>query len=585
MHLLPPLLLRSSDRIKNGLFSHRAERIELSRDQTDPRALDRLGLETALRLGVIPLRPAGAVTPVAAASMGAFREAQPYLQTVLGPVACVLASRRQILAAIGATRDQVLASRAGHRTKAGESCRSWSGPRTAAIVLILTALVIMGAVFAPDALLAILAFWAALTLLAVTILRSVAALVEARQARKLSQTWTSHRGLRRPADGLPFVSLLIPLFDEKDIAQQLVSRLDRLDYPRSRLEVLLILEEDDRTTRMALEDVDLPSWMTIVNVPRGNPRTKPRALNYALDFTRGDIVGIYDAEDAPAPDQLLKVAQTFRNSGEETACVQGVLDFYNARQTWLTRCFAIDYATWFRLVLPGLVRLGFSIPLGGTTLFFRRDVLDRLGRWDAHNVTEDADLGLRLARRGYRVAFVPTVTKEEATATIPAWLRQRSRWIKGYAVTWAVHMRDPLRLWGELGTLRFIGVQILFLGTLSQFVLAPLLWSFWLVLLGIPHPLESMAPWHVIVALTALFVLCEIATLTVAALSVATPKHRWLIKWVPLLHLYFPLAAIASWKGYAELVSKPFYWDKTAHGRDINSEAADRDVMPPPHPV
>ena len=324
--------------------------------------------------------------------------------------------------------------------------------------------------------------------------------------------------------------------------------------------------------------------MRIIRAPPGQPRTKPHAMNYALDFAVGDIIGIYEAEDAPAPDQLIKVVQTFRRSGPETACVQGVLDFYNARQSWLTRCFAIDYATWFRLVLPGMVRLGFVIPLGGTTLFLRRDALESLGRWDAHNVTEDADLGIRLARRGYRVAFVNSVTEEEATASVPAWIRQRSRWIKGYAMTWAVHMRDPLRLWGELGPWRFFGIQILFLGTLSQFILAPLLWSFWLVLFGYPHPVTAIFSRQVIVAMAVLFLISEVATVGVAALSVATPKHRWLIKWVPVLHLYYPLAAIASWKGYAEMISKPFFWDKTAHGKAIPPED-DRSAPLPRHPA
>jgi cellulose synthase/poly-beta-1,6-N-acetylglucosamine synthase-like glycosyltransferase len=199
-------------------------------------------------------------------------------------------------------------------------------------------------------------------------------------------------------------------------------------------------------------------------------------------------------------------------------------------------------------------------------------------------VTEDADLGIRLARRGYRVAFVNTVTAEEATASVPAWIRQRSRWIKGYAATWAVHMRDPLRLLGELGPKRFLGLQILFLGTLSQFILAPFLWSFWLVLFGLPHPLMAIAPWPVIVALGGMFLLSEVATLGIAALSVATPKSRWLIKWVPVMHLYFPLAAVASWKGYAELITKPFFWDKTAHGADATPRPADRAAPLPRHP-
>jgi cellulose synthase/poly-beta-1,6-N-acetylglucosamine synthase-like glycosyltransferase len=360
--------------------------------------------------------------------------------------------------------------------------------------------------------------------------------------------------------------VLVPLFNEHDIAPRLVARLSRLEYPQDKLEVLLILEHSDSVTANALAQSELPDWMRIITVPPGSPQTKPRALNYALDFANGEIIGIYDAEDAPAPDQLRTVADTFAKAPPNVACLQGVLDFYNAHNTWLTRCFAIDYATWFRLVLPGLVRLGFAIPLGGTTVFFRRRILEKIGRWDAHNVTEDADLGLRLARRGYRTEFISSVTFEEATATVPAWIRQRSRWIKGYAVTWAVHMRAPKRLLNELGLRKFLGFQILFLGTLSQFVLAPYLWSFWLVLVGLPHPLGQIAPWGVVVAFAVAFLLCEIATIIALALSVATPRHRDLIWWVPLMHLYFPLSAFACWKAIAELTTRPFYWDKTAHG-------------------
>ena len=200
--------------------------------------------------------------------------------------------------------------------------------------------------------------------------------------------------------------------------------------------------------------------------------------------------------------------------------------------------------------------------------------LEAIGRWDAHNVTEDADLGIRLARRGYRCAFVHTTTEEEATATIATWVRQRSRWIKGYALTWAVHMRRPVKLFYDLGAWKFFGFQILFLGTLSIVLLAPLLWSLWLIVLGLDHPIEAMLPASVISAVVVLFLLCEIATLGVAALAVSTPRHRWLLPWIPLLHLYFPLASFASFKSFWELMSCPFYWDKTSHGKAPKSKAS-----------
>ncbi len=547
--------------------ARRADRFDSTTGLPDARGLDRIGLETALRNHILPLTPAGSVVPVAAVNRADFDRLEPHLRARLGAVTFRYATKDAIEYALLDMRQAHLARRAELRTPAEDSCRAWSPAtmafRLAVVVLLLTAI----SLIAPYALIWGVVGWAALTLISVTTLRTLAALTQLRHNRRTSREWRSTRDVAMQPARLPKMSLLVPLYKERDIAARLIERLTRLDYPRDKLEVALILEWGDSTTEMALRAAELPDWMRIVRVPQGHLRTKPRAMNYALDFLSGEIVGIYDAEDAPARDQLKRIVAAFERAPHEVACIQGVLDFYNARTNALTRCFTIDYAVWFRLILPGLERLGLVLPLGGTTVFFRRTALEALGRWDAHNVTEDADLGLRLARRGYRCAFLPTVTEEEATATIPAWLRQRSRWIKGYAMTWAVHMRDPLQLLGELGPLRFLGVQILFLGTLSQFLLAPLLWSFWLIVFGLPHPIADALPWAVIVALGILFFLSEVATLLTAATAVARPKHRWLIKWVPLMHLYYPLAAIASWKGFSELLIRPFYWDKTSHGR------------------
>jgi glycosyltransferase XagB len=362
------------------------------------------------------------------------------------------------------------------------------------------------------------------------------------------------------------VTMLVPLFREGDIAPRLVQRLCALSYPRELLDILLVVEEADLLTRRALDRATLPRWMRVITVPDGPLRTKPRALNYAMNFARGSIIGVWDAEDAPEPDQIHRVVRRFAERGPDLACVQGVLDYYNPRTNWLSRCFTIEYAAWFRIVLPGIERLGLAVPLGGTTLFFRREAIDRLGGWDAYNVTEDADLGIRLARMGYRTELLATVTQEEANCRVLPWIRQRSRWLKGYAMTWAVHMRDPIRLWRDLGAWRFLGVQVLFLGTLSQFALAPLLWSFWLFFLGFGHPLAEAMPLWAFGAMAMLFLVSEVVNLSVMFVAVSGHRHRFLRVWVPFMHAYFPLAALATYKGLWELATRPFYWDKTAHG-------------------
>ncbi|GAA6200548.1 glycosyltransferase family 2 protein [Aquicoccus sp. SU-CL01552] len=361
---------------------------------------------------------------------------------------------------------------------------------------------------------------------------------------------------------------MVPLYREREIADALVQRLSRLTYPKALLEVLLVLEEHDDTTRRALAQAELPAWMRIVEVPaHAGLTTKPRAMNYALDFCRGALIGVWDAEDAPQPDQIERVVARFAEVPPEVACIQGILDFYNPRTNWRARCFTIEYAGWFRVILPGLARLGLVVPLGGTTHFFRRRALEELGGWDAHNVTEDADLGVRLYRGGYRTEMLDTVTFEEATFRPWPWVRQRSRWLKGFMVTYLVHMRSPRRLWADLGAGRFLGIQAFFLGTLGQFLLAPLIWSFWMLALGLPHPIGPLVPHSVLSAGITLSVSAEMLSMGIGMAAVARPERRFLLGWVPTLAAYYLLGIIAIYKAMYELFLKPFYWDKTRHGR------------------
>jgi len=327
-----------------------------------------------------------------------------------------------------------------------------------------------------------------------------------------------------------------------------------------------VVEAEDHLTRQALEREDLPGWMRIVVVPDGSVKTKPRALNYALDHCRGSIVGVYDAEDAPEPDQIRKVVDRFHARGPDLACLQGRLDFYNPRINWISRCFTIEYAAWFRLLLPGIERLGLAVPLGGTTLFFRRAALEALGRWDAHNVTEDADLGMRIARRGYRTELIDTTTFEEATCRPKSWVKQRSRWIKGFMMTWLTHMRDPVLLWRELGPRKFMGFQLLLAGSVLHALLAPVLWTFWALPLGLPHPVRSVLPEAGIWALVASFLAIEVGLIAFGIVGMRRTRHRLTPLWVPTMILYYPLATLAAYKAAWEMLAQPFYWDKTSHG-------------------
>ena len=524
----------------------------------DPRLIDRYGAQHCLADGILPFGDAGGATLILCADPDDFARYAGKLTTTFGPVLMALASPRQIKTALLHLRGPSLASRAENRVTDAESCRQWKlgaiGPRMALVLAALGTWLWL----APRTVLLVVSLWAIATLLFLTALKLAAAIAALRPAPPEPPAPIIAR--------LPIVSVIVALYREGDIAGRLIKRLEKLDYPRNLLDVVLAVEADDIVTHQALERADLPTWMRVVTVPDGQLRTKPRALNMALDYCRGSIVGVYDAEDAPDPDQIRKVVTRFHMRGPDVACLQGILDFYNPHTNWLSRCFTIEYATWFRLMLPGLQRLGVAIPLGGTTLFFRRDVLEKLGGWDAHNVTEDADLGIRLARHGYRTELIETTTGEEANCRPLPWIKQRSRWIKGYMVTYAVHMRNPALLWRQLGAVKFIGFQIMFLGTISQVLLVPVLWSFWALHFGLHHPVGDLLPAIATQGLAWLFFTTELITIATGVLGLRRTSHKLSLLWVPTLQIYYPLAALASYKALLEVITNPFYWDKTSHG-------------------
>ncbi|WP_371059303.1 glycosyltransferase family 2 protein [Rhodosalinus sp. 5P4] len=558
-----------------------APTVALGRHAPDPALSDALDPETCLAERLLPWGRRRDATLVATARPQDFARQSRALEARLGPVQMALVTERDIDAAIAARHGPELVRRAETRLPSDLSCRDWLEPKPARRIasLVLAATGGAAVLFAPGLFFSVLFFWALVTLLLATGMKAMAF------AAQLLARRPAPRALAPPLPRrVPTITILVPLYDESRILPTLLRRLDALDYPREALEVLLIVEERDAATREALSRVLLPAHMRRIEVPHGSLRTKPRAMNYALGFARGEIVGIYDAEDAPEPDQLRRVAARFATRPPDVVCLQGALDYYNPHSTWIARCFTIEYATWFRMVLPGLARLGLAIPLGGTTLFFRRDALEALGGWDTHNVTEDCDLGIRLARRGWRTEMLDTVTREEASNRVVPWVRQRSRWLKGFMLTYAVHMRRPRTLLRELGPRQFWGVQLLLVTATTQFLMAPLLWSFWLVPLGLVHPLEATIGSETLTRAGTVFLASEAVALTVAVAAVGVTSHRGLRRWTPTMHLYFPLGAFAAYKALFELAGRPFYWDKTTHGHSLPEppEAPEAPSHPPP---
>ena len=366
---------------------------------------------------------------------------------------------------------------------------------------------------------------------------------------------------------LPKYTVLVPVFREANIVAQLIDNLGGLDYPLEKLEVLILIEEEDHATRDAIAAADPPAHFHVVTVPKGHPQTKPRACNVGLYLASGDFLVIYDAEDTPDPDQLKKAVIAFGRGGERTVCVQASLNYFNATENALTRMFTLEYSYWFDYMLAGLDHADLPIPLGGTSNHFRTDALVRLGGWDPYNVTEDADLGIRASALGYRVGVINSTTMEEANTSIPNFIRQRSRWIKGYMQTTLVHARRPLQLIREIGIVRFASFALLiggtpatFLGVLPSYigtVVALVLPSAWLSAL--------FPPWVLWICLFN-FV---IGNGIMVYLSMMGPYKRGtfhLIHWALLNPVYWILHSVASYKALVQLLTRPHYWEKTEHG-------------------
>lgn len=468
------------------------------------------------------------------------------------------------------------------------NCREWRQGRAAIAIGGFFGILIVLAITEPVA-----AFWCAF---AIALISNLATSL-VRAAALIARFWPEKRPKGTGQNivrldnwrALPVISILVPLHKEDRVIPSLVRNINRLDYPPELLDIKLVIEADDKKTSDAIEKVDLPGHFDVVRVPKNGLQTKPRAMNYALNFCRGTLVGIFDAEDRPDPDQLRKVIEHLHHAPPDVACVQGRLDFYNPKHNWLSRCFTIEYAVWFSLLIRGTRRLGLPIPLGGTTVYFRRKHLEDVSGWDAHNVTEDADLGIRLFRFGYRAEYLPSTTWEEANSRPISWVRQRSRWLKGFMMTWAVHARRPKSLYGDLGIISGSYVHILLLGGIVSYLSIPVFWAVLAGMFGLDLKTHlGGADWLWNAAFVSMLA-GQGVMLTAAFLAASEPGKRHLIPWVPTLIFYWPLGALAGFKALIEMVFAPHYWDKTEHGAysdpDTESHTSPSEPMETPKRV
>lgn len=370
-----------------------------------------------------------------------------------------------------------------------------------------------------------------------------------------------HPGIERDREEpLPIYTVLVPLFRESNVLAELIENLQALDYPAEKLDVKLVVEEDDTETRELAERL---SPFEVIVVPPSKPRTKPKACNFALQFARGKHVVVYDAEDKPDRDQLRKAVAAFRR-GPGISCFQAALSIERA-SGWLAHMFALDYGIWFRTLLPGLDRLHAPIPLGGTSNHFRTASLVAAGAWDPFNVTEDADLGVRLARLGHRVSMLDSDTSEEAPPRFSHWFRQRTRWMKGYMQTLLVHTRRPARLFQKLGLRGCMAVQLFLGGAVWSALVNPLLWVIF-VASCVARPMEPSLLDMLARISGAAVVLANGLLVMLSFIHEGRRRKPGWVLFAVTYPLYWILISAAAYRALWQLLRDPFLWEKTPHG-------------------
>lgn len=370
-------------------------------------------------------------------------------------------------------------------------------------------------------------------------------------------------------EALPVYTVLVALYREEAVVEQLLNALDRLDWPKSQLDIKLVCEADDLSTLAEINRLRPGPHFEIVRVPPSLPRTKPKALTYALSGARGEFIAVYDAEDRPHPKQLREAYARFRQGDDTLASLQAPLIISNASTSWITASFSLEYSALFRRLLPMLAKMKMPMPLGGTSNHFRASVLRTVGAWDPFNVTEDADLGMRLYRLGYASDVISYQTLEDAPTDIPVWMKQRTRWFKGWLQSWLVMMRSPLSVAKEMGWKAYIVFHLLIGGMLLSslthplFIVAILLTGRTVLMEG-ADALSDMQ-----LALFTIDILNIIASYAVFLLMgnramIDHERNMIGLKWVAT-PVYWLMISLAARKALYELRYKPFVWNKTPH--------------------
>lgn len=388
---------------------------------------------------------------------------------------------------------------------------------------------------------------------------------------KGSQRNKDHSKNKYDYKDLPVYTILLPLYKESVALPNLLRSIRELQYPKNKLDVILVVEEFDRETISSLKEVRYDGLFRVICVPRSYPKTKPKACTYALKFAKGEYITIYDAEDRPERDQLLKAVDCFANSEKDVACLQAKLFCINYKEKLLSFLFSIEYLILFGYLLKGLEIIKAPIPLGGTSNHFKTKILKLSGGWDPYNVTEDADLGYRIAKHGYKTKILDSITWEEAPISLVPWFKQRSRWIKGHIQTYIVHLRNVSKLEKTYGNVGIMGFHI--------FLILPILTYFLqlLVAVQILFPMDPFLKWFSMTN-ALLWIVFSLATSIFVVL-----KNQWK-GFNPLMFLacpfYYFLHLISVIMAIYDIFSgRLHYWAKTTHNLDERLKGKNNEMV------
>lgn len=374
-------------------------------------------------------------------------------------------------------------------------------------------------------------------------------------------------------EDLPSITIILPLKNEDEVIRGTLNAINDLQYPQEKKQVIVVIEDTDRVTLSTISRIELKPNVEILLIPEAAPFTKGRALLHGIRKAEGEIITVYDAESRPERDQLMK-AVSILSEEKSGLCLQAKIHISNKSGNWITRNFAGEYYEWYERHLKTLSHEGFSFGLGGNSFFIRRKDLLNAGAWDPFNVTEDADLAVRLIENGVRIRLFDSVTKETCPKNLTDWSNQRTRWNKGLFITQLVHLPGSV-LNGKFRFSQWVNFWLPMVGS----ALVPF-YNFFIPLFMVSAGLSyytlttmSISLWTLLgINLLSSTILNRITyqriNIESSFLSIFTDVLAYL-----LIHLY------AGFKAYAEYFISPLHWHKTIHKEDKISSPADPTIQ------